>query len=66
MSDGKKIALTCFAMCFAEAIRWGTNGMQKTIVSLSNIANKKQWDDFFKHSNAVILTETQGQSSESF
>ena len=63
MSDGKKISSTCFAMCFAEGIR---NDMQKTIVSLSNIANKKQWDDFFKHSNAVILTETQGQSSESF
>ena len=29
-------------------------------VSLSNIAKKVQWDDFFKQSNVVILTEAQG------
>ena len=47
-------------MSFAKAISWDTNDMQKKIVSLSNIAKKVQRDDFFKHSNVVILSEAQG------
>ena len=46
-------------MCFAKAIPWATNDMQKKIVSLSDIAKKVQLD-FFKHSNVFIFTEALG------
>ena len=58
---------TCFTICFAKVIQWDTNDMRVIdFLHLSNIAKARQWDDFFNHSNAVVLKDEERKSSESF